>query len=95
MACAWGGFAGYGVAMLLSYFVGQKYYPIDYPIKDMLIYTLLAAVLFVGITYSNKLLGFWPALLVNTVLVVVFLAYIVKKDLPLAEIPVIGKYFKK
>ena len=31
----------------------------------------------------------------NTVLVVVFLAYIVKKDLPLAEIPVIGKYFKK
>ena len=55
MACAWGGFAGYGVAMLLSYFVGQKYYPIDYPIKDMLIYTLLAAVLFVGITYSNKL----------------------------------------
>ena len=95
MACAWGGFAGYGVAMLLSYFVGQKYYPIDYPIKDMLVYTLLAAVLFVGITYSNKLLGFWPALLVNTVLVVVFLAYIVKKDLPLAEIPVIGKYFKK
>ena len=95
MACAWGGFAGYGVAMLLSYFVGQKYYPIDYPIKDMLVYTLLAAVLFVGITYSNKLLGFWPAILVNTVLVVVFLAYIVKKDLPLAEIPVIGKYFKK
>ena len=48
-----------------------------------------------GITYSNKLLGFWPAILVNTALVVVFLAYIVKKDLPLAEIPVIGKYFKK
>ena len=95
MACAWGGFAGYGVAMLLSYFVGQKYYPIDYPIKDMLLYTLLAAVLFVGITYSNKYLGFWPALLVNTVLVCGFLAFIVKKDLPLAEIPVVGKYFKK
>ena len=95
MACAWGGFAGYGVAMLLSYFVGQKYYPIDYPMKDMLLYTLLAAVLFVGITFSNKYLGLWPALAVNTVLVVIFLAYIVKKDLPLAEIPVIGKYFKK
>ena len=95
MACAWGGFAGYGVAMLLSYFVGQKYYPIDYPLKNMLLYTLLAAVLFVGITFSNKYLGFWPALLVNTVLVCLFLAYIVKKDLPLAEIPVIGKYFKR
>ena len=95
MACAWGGFAGYGVAMLLSYFVGQKHYPIDYPLKDMLLYTLLAAVLFVGITFSNKYLGFWPALVVNTVLVCLFMAFIVKKDLPLAEIPVIGKYFKK
>ena len=95
MACAWGGFAGYGVSMLLSYFVGQKYYPIDYPLKEMFLYTLLAAVLFVGITFSNKNLGFWPALLVNTVLVCLFLAYIVKKDLPLAEVPVIGKYFKK
>jgi hypothetical protein len=61
----------------------------------MLLYTLLAAVLFVGIIFSNKYLGFWPALLVNTVLVCLFLAYIVKKDLPLAEIPVIGKYFKQ
>ena len=95
MACAWGGFAGYGVAMLLSYFVGQKYYPIDYPLKDMLLYTLLAAVLFVGITFSNKYLGFWPALVANTALVGLFLAYIVRKDLPLKEIPVIGKYFRK
>ena len=95
MACAWGGFAGYGVSMLLSYFVGQKYYPIDYPLKEMFLYTLLAAVLFVGITFSNKYLGFWPALLVNTVLVCLFLAYIIKKDLPLAEVPVIGKYFKR
>ena len=95
MACAWGGFAGYGTSMILSYFLGQKYYPIDYPLKDMLLYTLLAAVLFVGILFSNKYLGFWPAILVNTVLVCLFLAYIVKKDLPLAEIPVIGKYFKK
>ena len=95
MACAWGGFAGYGVAMLLSYFVGQKYYPIDYPLKDMLLYTLLAAVLFVGITFSNKNLGFWPALVANTVLVGLFMAYIVWKDLPLKEIPVIGKYFRK
>ena len=95
MACAWGGFAGYGTAMLLSYFVGQKYYPINYPMKEMLLYTLLAAVLFAGILFSNAHLGFWPALVVNTVLVAVFLVYIVKKDLPLSEIPVIGKYFKK
>ena len=45
MACAWGGFAGYGVCMLLSYFVGQHYAPVKYPIKDIAIYTVLAAVL--------------------------------------------------
>ena len=95
IACAWGGFAGYGISMILSYLVEQKYYPIHYPMKEIGLYTLLAAVLFVGITFSNKYLSFWPAILVNTLLVLVFCAYIVKKDLPLAEIPVIGKYFKK
>ena len=32
-ACAWGGFAGYGVAMLMSWFIGQKKYPIAYDVK--------------------------------------------------------------
>ena len=95
MACAWGGFAGYGTAMLLSYFVGQKYYPIAYPLKEMALYTLLAAVLFAGITWANGHLGFCPALAVNTVLILLFLAYIVKKDLPLSGLPVVGKYFRK
>ena len=95
IACAWGGFAGYGISMILSYVMERKYYPINYPMKEIGLYTLLAAVLFVGITFSNKYLSFWPAILVNTLLVLVFCAYIVKKDLPLAEIPVIGKYFKK
>ena len=43
MACAWGGVAGYAVATLLSYFVGQKYYPIAYPLKSIGTYVLLAA----------------------------------------------------
>lgn len=95
IACAWGGFAGYGISMILSYVMERKYYPINYPMKEIGLYTLLAAALFVGITFSNKYLSFWPAILVNTLLVLVFCAYIVKKDLPLAEIPVIGKYFRK
>ena len=95
MACAWGGFAGYGTSMILSYFLGQKYYPIDYPLKEMGVYTLVGAILFAGILWSNSHLGFWPALVVNTVLVLLFCAYIVKKDLPLSGLPVVGKYFKK
>lgn len=95
MACAWGGLAGYGTAMVLSYIVGQKYYPIDYPVREMGLYTLIAAVLFIAITMSNKYLGTVPAVVLNTVFVAVFAVYIVKKDFPLSNMPVIGKYFRK
>ncbi|MBQ4446588.1 MAG: polysaccharide biosynthesis C-terminal domain-containing protein, partial [Prevotella sp.] len=83
MACAWAGVAAYGTSMLLSYFIGQRYYPISYPIKDMVIYTLLAIVLFGGIQLANAHLSFWGALIVNTLLILLFMAYIIKKDLPL------------
>ena len=95
IACAWGGFTGYSVAMLLSYFVGQKQFPINYPLKDIFLYTGLAVVLFIAILYSNKYLGAIPAMLINTIFICIFVALIIKKDLPLAEIPIIGKYFKK
>lgn len=95
MACAWAGFAGYGTAMLLSYFVGQKKYPIPYPLKDIGIYVLVALVLFAGMSATNAKLPQWPALAVNTVLLLAFAALIIKRDFPLSSLPVIGKYFKK
>ena len=94
MACAWGGFAGYGVAMVVSYFVGQKYYPINYPLADMGRYLLLAVVLFVLMTVGRQNLPVWASITVNTVLIVLFMAVIVKRDLPLSGLPVIGKFFK-
>lgn len=94
MACAWGGFAGYGTAMLLSYFVGQKYYPVNYPVKEIMRYVLLAFVLFAGMSAANDFLGVLPALIVNTLLMTVFVAYLVKRDFPLSSLPVIGKHFK-
>ena len=93
MACAWGGFAGYGVAMLASYFVGQKYYPLKYPIKEIVLYVVLAYVLFRLMDLSVD----WPMmgrLAFNTLLILIFVAVIVKFDLPLGKLPVIGKYFR-
>ena len=95
MACAWGGVAGYGTAMLLSYFVGQKKYPIDYPVKEMMVYVALTAVLTAGMTAANKLLPMGASLAVNTLLILAFVAYLVKIDFPLSGLPVIGKYFNK
>ena len=40
----------------------------------------------------------WPmlySLALNTLLILVFVAYIVKRDLPLSSLPVIGKKIKK
>ena len=95
LACAWGGFAGYGIAMLLSWFVGQKQYPIDYPLKDMLFYVLLAAVLYLGICWTGAHLALKFALPANTVLIGIFVVCIIRRDLPPGSLPVIGKYFKK
>ena len=85
MACAWGGFAGYGVAMVASYFVGQKYYPIDYPIKDIALYIVLAWVCFRLMELSSdwSMIG---QLAFNTLLIIIFVAVILKRDLPLDPI---------
>ena len=82
IACAWAGFAGYGTAMLLSYFVGQKKYPINYPVKDILFYVILALILFAGMTATNRHCSTAVACLINTALLFVFCGCLVKKDFP-------------
>ncbi len=82
IACAWAGFAGYGTAMLLSYFVGQKKYPINYPVKDIMFYVILALILFAGMTAANRHCSTAVACLINTALLLVFCGCLVKKDFP-------------
>lgn len=79
MACAWGGVAGYGTAMLLSYFVGQKKYPIAYPVKVMLVYVVIACVLFAAMEAVKELDMLWQVC-VNTVLLVAFTIVVVKVE---------------
>lgn len=95
MACAWAGLIGYATAMTLSYFVGQKKYPINYPLKSIGIYVLIAVFFFIAITYSNEYLPKIYALAVNTLIIFAFIAHIIYHDLPLNSMPVIGKYFRK
>ena len=95
-ACAWGGVAGYGTAMVLSYVVGQRKNPIPYPMKDIARYVVLAAVLTTLMLLIEKHLhlGFL-SLVVNTMCILGFVYVIVKFDLPLSHLPVIGKHFRK
>ena len=94
MACAWGGVAGYGVAMATSYFVGQKYYPLNYPLKDIALYTILAGIAFTVMTLLHEKLSMWQSIAINTLLILCFIGMIIKRDLPLSKLPIIGKYFK-
>ena len=95
-ACAWGGVAGYGTAMVLSYIIGQRKNPIPYPMKDICIYVLMTVFL-TSLMYIHEerfQLGL-ASLAFNTMCIVLFVVYIVRRDLPLSHFPVIGKYFKK
>lgn len=95
MACAWGGVAGYGVATLLSYFIGQKMYPINYPLKRIGLYVLLTAVGTWGILVVPEEWNLWLKVAVKTIPLIIFLTVIVKLDFPLGNLPVVGKYFRK
>lgn len=80
MACAWGGVAGYGTAMLLSYFVGQKKYPIRYPLRSIGIYVLVAALFTTLMILIPKTWPTWLRLMINTGLILLFIAHIIYHD---------------
>lgn len=85
MGCAWAALISYFLMMMASYFLGQYYYPVDYDLKTMGFYLALTAILW-GV--GEKLLAFpghaWLMYLSRTVLLVLFLAVIVKREkLPL------------
>ena len=94
-ACAWGGVAGYGTAMVLSYVIGQQKNPIPYPMKDIATYVIATIVLYAGMKLPPASWPAIPTLTVNTLLIALFAALIIKKDVPLSSLPIIGKKFKK
>ena len=96
-ACAWGGVAGYGTAMVLSYIVGQKKNPIPYPMRSMATYVLMTVILTVLMNLSSERfdIGMVGQLIWNTVCILFFVSYILHTNLPLSSLPVIGKKFKR
>lgn len=79
MACAWGGFVGYGVSMVLCYIVGKKYYPINYPLKDIGIYTGLTVLLFAAYSLVDWGSSF-DNVVYRTILLMVFAVVLVERE---------------
>ncbi|MEG0796525.1 MAG: oligosaccharide flippase family protein [Odoribacter sp.] len=94
IACAWAAFACYFTMMFFSWIIGQHYYPINYNLKSIGKYVGLALILYgisTWVTIDNILLRFG----FRSILLVVYAAYLVKTDLPLKEIPLVNRFFKK
>ncbi len=93
MACAWAAFFGNLIMMVISYFLGQKKFPIHYDLKSIGLYFLLFSVLYILGMYvpvENEVLR----LIYRTVLLVIFIFYTIKKDLPVEKIPYLDKFCK-
>ena len=84
-ACAWGGFAGYGTAMILSYIIGQKKNPIPYPLKSIALYFMTAMVAYALMEWGEIYLPSWGSFLFSNLMILGFVALIIRYDLPLAR----------
>ncbi len=92
MACAWASFCCNLLMMVLSYVVGQKKYPIHYDIRSAFTYFAVAAVLFVAGMYPS-IEPEWLRIGYRTVLLLIYVGFVVRKDLPLRELPYVGRFF--
>ena len=80
IACAWASFASNLLMMLLSYFVGQKKYPVAYNLRSALFYIIITAAFYAAAMFppieSTILRLSW-----RTVILLIFIAIIVRKDI--------------
>ena len=95
-ACAWATLAAYGSMMVISYFMGQRYFPVPYATKKLISYIVVMLLLFFtekGVMFITDML--FIRLAAATVLMFLFLRlvfYAERKEL--GGMPVIGKWIK-
>lgn len=70
-ACAWGGFAGYGTSMLMSFIIGHGKYPVSYDFKAIALFSILAMAIFALVSlpgWLGKEVNQWIMMGAGTVL---------------------------
>jgi hypothetical protein len=78
--------------MLISYFIGQKYYKIDYDLKSLFLY-LTIALLLLAVQYFSPLEGVWKYVQ-NVLIIALYVVIVLKRDLPVQSLPVVGRFFR-
>ena len=72
MGSAWGALISYFLVMVLSYFLGRKYYPLPYQVRRMGAYTLMAALFYFIGTVSDSFLPLWALYTLRTLLLLIY-----------------------
>lgn len=92
MACAWGGFSGYAVCMVLSYLVGRKKSPVPYKLLPIFGYFVLALSLYaISALCKPESIGWELAL--NTTLLLIYVAIMLYNERKMLA-PVLAKFKK-
>jgi len=95
-ACAWATLAAYGSMMVISYFMGQKYFPVPYAVKKLTSYIVVMLLLFFA---EKAVMHFTGIVIIRLCTAGVFmylflyLVYSVEKK-ELVNLPFVGKYIK-
>jgi len=91
---AWVAFVCFFLMMVISWVLGQKYYPIAYDLKSAARYTLLGVLFYLAGMFM-PIDSMFLRLVYRTVLLLLFGAYVVRMDLPLKSLPILNKLVKK
>lgn len=79
IACAWAALACNIAMMLVSYIVGRKKNPIPYDLGRIAFYFVLAMALF-GLSYIVATPHFWLNIAIRTILIIIYLGVVLKKE---------------
>jgi len=83
MASAWATFAAYGAMMVVSYIIGQKYYPTRYNIRNFVFFFGFAlAFYFASLIWKGRFSNVAVELAINNVLVLIYCWLFIKFELP-------------
>jgi len=73
MACAWATLASYCFMMIVSYVLGQKYYPVKYNLRSIFVFTFLALSLYVISLFFKGIENTILKLILNNILLALFI----------------------
>ena len=97
MACAWASVVANGGVMLVSYFLGQHYYPVQYQLKKLMGYTLLTVLLYGMMTFGATSFAGSPLLQlsINSLLLLLFVGIVLRLEVPSSAISMLRQKLRR